>query len=300
MVQSNGNSAFGVAVNDAVVKDSDAIERMEFDKECRRILRKLEEPGSFILAAENVEKAGVFCPTNKFAKPVAMARRDVVRMMLSQELIARRHAQSRAAKYQITDMGRARLARLTGRDRAKSAPQDGPGAFAYQHQLDGERRIADEITGKPRNQRVNIGESPLGWLARRRGTDGAPFLTSAEIEAGERLRENFERAQIGPKIAQNWSSFLTPASSAPGARSPAMGPVDARRRFAAALDALGPGLSDIALRACCFLEGLESAERRMGWSARSGKVVLKIALQRLVAHYGLSAEEHEEKEPDDS
>ncbi|HAR51660.1 MAG TPA: helix-turn-helix domain containing protein, partial [Roseovarius nubinhibens] len=48
---------------------------------------------------------------------------------------------------------------------------------------------------------------------------------------------------------------------------------------------LGPGLGDIALRCCCHLEGLESAERRMGWSARSGKIVLRIALQRLKRFY---------------
>ena len=48
---------------------------------------------------------------------------------------------------------------------------------------------------------------------------------------------------------------------------------------------LGPGLGDVALRVCCFLEGVEAAEKRLGWSARSGKIVLRIALQRLAQHY---------------
>ena len=51
------------------------------------------------------------------------------------------------------------------------------------------------------------------------------------------------------------------------------------------MDDLGPGLADVVMRVCCFLEGLESAEKRLGWSARSGKIVLKIGLQRLKRHY---------------
>ncbi len=294
MVQSNAISSSETKSTNERDQSLSAQSRNAFDRECRHILRKLEEDNAFLLAAKGVDKAGVFSPSNNYAKPVAMAHRDLLERMRSHDLIARRHSQGGAAKYQITEMGRARLARLTGRAREKSAQQDGPSAFAYQHQLDGERRFADEDTGKPRTRRVNIGESPLGWLARRKGPDGARFLTQAEVEAGERLRDDFERAQIGPRIAQNWSSFLTPSGDAPGARSPAMGPTDARKRFAAAMDALGPGLSDAALRACCFLEGLESTERRMGWSARSGKVVLKIALQRLAVYYGLSVEENEE------
>jgi hypothetical protein len=53
----------------------------------------------------------------------------------------------------------------------------------------------------------------------------------------------------------------------------------------AALRDLGPGLGDVALRCCCYLEGLETAEKELGWSARSGKIVLRIALQRLRRHY---------------
>ncbi len=90
-------------------------------------------------------------------------------------------------------------------------------------------------------------------------------------------------------MAQDWRKFLTPgdrlAGSAPRG-GPAEGPMAARNRVSAALAAVGPGLADAALRVCCFLEGLEACERRMGWSARSGKVVLKIALQRLAVHYG--------------
>jgi hypothetical protein len=52
-----------------------------------------------------------------------------------------------------------------------------------------------------------------------------------------------------------------------------------------AIKDLGPGLSDVALRCCCLREGLETTEKRMGWSARSGKVVLRIALQRLSLFY---------------
>ena len=55
--------------------------------------------------------------------------------------------------------------------------------------------------------------------------------------------------------------------------------------ISAAFADLGPGLSDVALRCCCFLEGLEPTEKAMGWSARSGKIVLRIALERLKRHY---------------
>ncbi|MBC7477161.1 MAG: helix-turn-helix domain-containing protein, partial [Pseudorhodobacter sp.] len=65
----------------------------------------------------------------------------------------------------------------------------------------------------------------------------------------------------------------------------AAGPRAARDRVAVALRDLGPGLGGVALRVCCFLEGIEAAERRMGWAARSGKIVLRIALQRLRRHY---------------
>lgn len=64
------------------------------------------------------------------------------------------------------------------------------------------------------------------------------------------------------------------------------GPGSARDRVAKALRELGPDLGDIVLRCCCRLEGVEATEKALGWPARSGKVVLRIALERLHQHYG--------------
>ncbi len=91
---------------------------------------------------------------------------------------------------------------------------------------------------------------------------------------------------MGPRITQNWDKFLT--GGARGVFSDDTGPGGserARDRVMTALADLGPGLGDVVLRCCCFLEGMETVERRMGWSARSGKIVLRIALTRLRAHY---------------
>ena len=133
---------------------------------------------------------------------------------------------------------------------------------------------------------MNIAESPLLLLARRRDGAGKPFLSSGMVAAGERLREDFELAQMGPRVTQNWTGFMTSgidvSRSGGGYRG---GSESARDRVAMALRDLGPGMGDIVLRVCCFLEGIELTERRLGWSARSGKIVLRLALMRLERHY---------------
>jgi len=258
----------------------------------QRALMKLAEPESFLMVARGAERAGVFCRKNRFRRPlvlmpvaqaVTLATRDWVRCVSRTEA---------SAKYAITAMGRAWLRRQQAEAEAREAPVIGsaetPTPFAAQHAERGERLVA-RADGRIETIRVNLGESPLGWLSRRRGSEGTPFLAPEEVEAGERLREDFEIAQTGPRVAQDWQAFLVPREGHGRPGSPAEGPRDARDRLAAALENLGPGLADVALRACCYLEGLEATERRMGWAARSGKVVLKIALQRLAAHYGLAA-----------
>lgn len=257
----------------------------------RAAVEALSEEGAFLLVAAGAERAGVFGPANGFRKPVALLAATAARRMAAEDWLSLTQKGESSLRYALSAAGRSMLRRRAAEPARGREPgfAEAPAPFLRLHQIAGERRVANPHTGEIETIRVNLGESPLGWLARRKDSNGAGLLSALEVEAGERLRADFERAEIGPKIGQDWSRFLAPvdASSGPG-RTPSEGPVGARERFRKAVEALGPGLADAAVRVCCFHEGLEATERRMGWSARSGKVVLKLALQRLVDHYGLA------------
>ncbi len=264
------------------------------DREARRILRRLCEKGAFLAVAPTMEKAVVLrevVPGKQ--NRIAVVDRDVAHAFALQEWIGCTKA-GKIACYAITPVGRAALKRLLTDERTARGPQPGlaeaASPFQEQHRFFAEREVMSEAGDGSRRLRFNLAESPLSVLGRKRDKDGAAYLTADLIEAGERLREDFELAQMGPRVTQNWERFLTAGGreAMTAGRGMAEGPQDARVRVAKALEALGPGLSDIVFRICCFLEGLETAEKRLGWSARSGKVVLKIALERLALHYGVA------------
>ena len=255
-------------------------------REARRVLRRLCEPGAILAVAPDMEKAAVL----KGAVRIAVTDRTAAQAFALKDWIACARQQGRVAIYEITAAGRAALKRMLAEEAGGFAEAQAgfdPQPFADQHRVWAERPVMESGGEEPRRLRVNLAESPLAVLARRREKDGQPFLSPDLVAAAERLREDFELAQMGPRVAQNWDRFLTSGDrgSFQPEGGPAEGPRRARDRVAAALRDLGPGLGDMALRCCCYLEGLETAERRMGWSARSGKIVLRIALMRLKRHY---------------
>jgi hypothetical protein len=69
------------------------------------------------------------------------------------------------------------------------------------------------------------------------------------------------------------------------------GQLAAKQRFDAALVAAGPGLSDILWRTVCACESMPDAERALGWPARSGRLVLGMALDRVADYYCIRGEE---------
>ena len=132
-----------------------------------------------------------------------------------------------------------------------------------------------------RSVTVNLAESPLGWLYSRR------LVTQRQFDAGERLRTDWERAQLAPRTTMAWDA--APVSGRRGGSGTDLdlsgSQIDSKRRFHSAIDAAGPGLSDILWRIVCSGEGLRDAETALGCPARAGKLVLTFALERVADYY---------------
>jgi hypothetical protein len=256
-----------------------------FENEAARVMRRLTETGAMLAVARDMEMGVVVRDATGGGTPqrLGVVARSVAEAMALKDWIACEDPSARIARYRITGAGRAALRRMMGAQ-GRNLPGFAEAQSSFQRP-DGDGTEDTLI----RHMRSTLAESPLNGLARRKDKDGQPFLGRALVAAGERLREDFELAQVGPHVTQNWERFLT-GNTGGGmdfgrGEHRGAGAQAARDRVAAALKDLGPGLADVVLRCCCFLEGLENLERRMGWSARSGKIVLRIALQRLLQHY---------------
>ncbi|MFN2473460.1 MAG: DUF6456 domain-containing protein [Sphingomicrobium sp.] len=156
-----------------------------------------------------------------------------------------------------------------------------------------ERAIAGEVVSGPTRGRraekaprrtvtVNLAESPLGWLFAH------GHLSERQFAAGERLRADWERGNLDPRVTMAWDA--APVARGRGGGSGldlTIAQLDARRRFQSAVGAAGTGLADILWRVVCAGEGMRDAERALGWPARAGKLVLLFALDRVADHYRL-------------
>jgi hypothetical protein len=132
-----------------------------------------------------------------------------------------------------------------------------------------------------RSVTVNMTESPLGWLLSR------GLLSERQYDAGERLRSDWERAQLSPRVTMSWDA--APVARGRGGSAPAPdlsgAQIDAKRRFDDAIAHAGPGLADILWRVVCAGEGMREAETALGWPTRAGKLVLTFALDRVANYY---------------
>nr|WP_321457710.1 DUF6456 domain-containing protein [uncultured Cohaesibacter sp.] len=147
-------------------------------------------------------------------------------------------------------------------------------------------------------------ESPLQLLASRKKSDGTNYLTTSQVQAGERLQRDFERGHIVHSLGVDWrrlgeteGAVSKNARKGQGNRDLGASALDAQSRFRRALCYVGEEFADPLIDFCCFSKGLEEMERSRNWPARSAKLVLSMALGKLARHYGLS---DEAKGPDQS
>jgi hypothetical protein len=212
-----------------------------------------------------------------------LAARSVAAQDASALLAAGLMARDSEGRFVLTDSGRAFWARSES-ERA-GLPVD---KFRAQHLGLASRTIATAQGAQA--VIVDDAESPLAWLARRKGRDGKSHLQPVHLQAGERLRADFTRAQLMPRVTANWTATVAqgPRGGAPTTFSDLV--IAARQCVRRALDAAGPEFAGLLVDVCCFLKRLEDVERERGWPPRSAKVVLQLGLERLARHYGLETE----------
>lgn len=201
-------------------------------------------------------------------------------------LVRRDLAAWREGVASITDAGRACLRRM--------AVETQGDAFADQH-----RKV--EVVSLPENApsgsvsrrvRVNNDESPLAWLASRKGADGRPLIDAACVEAGERFRRDLTLAGVMPGVTINWDR-LGAAGGSGGAHDRGNATetcIAARQRIDKAAEYLGEDDADLLFDLCGFLKKIPLIEQERGWPARSAKIMIERALRRLAAHYGIMVE----------
>lgn len=134
---------------------------------------------------------------------------------------------------------------------------------------------------RARSVTVNLCESPLRWLHARHK------ICDRQFAAGELLRRDYEYAGLPQRTTMSWDG-LPPErlrgrlNSTDGV---AIGRLDAKARFLAAIERAGRGLGDILWRTVCAGERIPAVERDFGWPSHSGHLILRLALDQVADYY---------------
>jgi hypothetical protein len=247
----------------------------EISREARRLLPHLT-PTRVIAAAEGGGYA-LFDAKNFRRRSALNLSAGLLDAFVRAEFVERRPKAAgdpRPTHYVLSEIGAAFLVR--------AASAEAP--FAAQH-----RALASTASNIVPFARASRQEHPLAWLRTRRGADGAPFLTDAEVAAGERLREAYTAALISARPSAYWPGERVDTSHRLDYSPTQLCDVAqaARARFWSAVDAVGPGLAPVLVAIVCHLKSLEAVEAELKLPARSAKSLLKAALRSLAYHYGL-------------
>ena len=136
---------------------------------------------------------------------------------------------------------------------------------------------------------INLNESPLARLAVSSGRT-PPFLRAHHVQAGERFRKLVERAQMNQRTTMSYDPNRLPTrgKSANTGMDLNDAALDARRELHRIMGLLPSDCAGAVMDVCGFLKGLQLVETERQWPRRSAKLMLRVGLEQLAQHYGLS------------
>jgi len=258
-------------------------------RESLRVLKALLEPRTLLVIADGVEdavvvhNAGDDRPVRRAVVPRAVAEALALREFITGQ------SSGRLARYTITAAGRSEVSRLIAESESRRAAILGAAEDADAEDAAAPVRPGPGPADRGRaTRRRSVGaDAPLHVLARRRRADGSAYLSPDLIAAALRFRETYELARMAGGLTRDWESLVAGRVSE-GRRGGGGGPtrrLEAEENLAGAIRALGPDLAESVILAVCHEEGMEDIEGRLDFPARSGKIVLRIALNSLARHY---------------
>ncbi len=200
--------------------------------------------------------------------------------------------QNCADGIEITTAGRSLVSRLMFQETQQKLNScqdknvyDG-GAYRAQHQA-GRRQSIEGEEGEIISSLINYAESPIGRLYVKKDKNGNRLISKRQMQAAELLRQDYEYSHGQPQLTARYDSVPISGAAKGSATQELMIDFsqDCHRRYQQAITFVGKGLSDVLIRVCCHLDGVVMVEKALNWPARSGKLVLKLALDRLVDFY---------------
>jgi hypothetical protein len=265
-------------------KGNEAAAREGLDLPAAKLVTALAAEGAYGTLIEDIRgRLALFSNANGVSLRSGSASFAAAATLLRRGCVRWETGRSGRRRLFATEEGRSLARRLGAAGVTDLSP------FLVQH-LPIERR--DMLTDEgPRDVLVNADESPLAWLHRRKGKDGEPLIDAAAFAAGERMRRDLTVAAMLPRVTANWAAPV--AKNARGAQGPAAAGdavIAARQRVSLALAAVDGELAGLLIDVCGFLKTLDTIERERSWPRRSAKIVLRLALRQLAAHYGMEAQ----------
>jgi len=236
-------------------------------------MRRLARPGA-VLARLSAGRSGygVYATGDRRRRPLA----QITASQFSGAVGAGWLASAGAGTFILSAQGRDHAGATPA---ARAAPGPAP-----------TRQVMPSPDGAPRMAQVNPQTlSPLARYAQPQG-GRAPLLEPVHLSAAEILVRDYERSALTSRVTQDWSGLpgVGRTRSAPKDRAETPGHrLDAQARVLDALRDVGPGLDRLLIQVLIREAGMATAERALGWPARTGASALRLALDRLAVHYRL-------------